>query len=217
MLITIALFTFLVLSFIVYKGYQSYMHLPKVLARQAKKLQWKPVHQSDERDVYFIRGDNRAVVYWKNKNINILEPMHDESFNNFHEVEQWLETVGEDFSKEVDKVWGHVTDKIAEVMQSVFMKVYEREALEEYTDTRDVPTAVRLRFSEMVNKAANEMGVNPALMLLIIHQYIDGDSELRKDYTCEWVKFMVSRPSIAPQPETYIDYMNEVYFNKKRI
>jgi hypothetical protein len=192
-------------------------HTPQVLLRQAKKKKWLITNQMDVdgyRNVYLSRYDLRAFISYKNSNIELIQPFSQAPFNDFSEVEEWLEK-NKSTTKESpkDPIWEVITDQLAGEMQAGFMKIHASVNLDQYTTTSGIPTPVRIKFSEAANDVAQKNAINPALLLLVIHQYVDSDNSLRKEHTSDWVKYMMSRPSIAPQPETYATYINTTYFN----
>ncbi len=115
--------------------------------------------------------------------------------------------------KESDCVWGAIsTDKINKIQEG-FIRVCLKEKLEQYLSSNDLPSSVLETVSEVTNEISAKAGISPAFIPLVVHQYVDSDHMLRVMHRDNWAEFMISRPSIAPQPESYLEYLNETYFN----
>ncbi|MDX8386982.1 MAG: hypothetical protein R8M46_00410 [Ghiorsea sp.] len=192
-------------------------HTPQALIREAKKSKWVITSQMDVdgyKNVYLSRDEVRASISYKNINIELVQPFSSAPFTSFAAVETWLQKNKSTAQQsQHDPIWETITDSLATEIQAGFMKIYAAVDLGQYTSSKDIPTPIRINFSEAANEIAQKNGINPALVLLVIHQYIDSDADLRKEHTSSWVTFMMSRPTIAPQPETYASYINTTYFN----
>jgi hypothetical protein len=114
--------------------------------------------------------------------------------------------------KESDRVWGAIsTDKINKVQEG-FIRVCLKEKLEQYLSSNDLPSSVLETVSEVTNEISAKAGISPVFIPLVVHQYVDSSHMLRVMHRDNWAEFMISRPSIAPQPESYLEYLNETYF-----
>lgn len=60
-------------------------------------------------------------------------------------------------------------------------------------------------------KAKDEHGLNPLLVLILAHQYVDADQMLRGLHTVDWVAFMMRRDSCAPPPESVAKFVIDFY------
>ena len=116
-------------------------------------------------------------------------------------------------SENDDHVWGGISDEQISKVQEGFLRVCLEEKLEQYLSTNDLPSSVLETVSEVTNEIASKVGMSPAFIPLVVHQYVDSDHMLRVMHRNNWAQFMTSRPSIAPQPESYLEYLNATYFN----
>jgi len=205
------------LLYMLYMVWSYYVHPARSLWRQAARMNWVVTNcltdEDGHKDIYLLRDGIRTFISFKKGNVELIEPLNGAPFKNFIELESWLEkhtNISGNISQ--DPVWKSITTKIAGEIQAGFMKVYKNEKLQQYFSTKDISKAVIIKISEVANEVARQNTINPALVLLVIHQYIDSDSELREKHKDDWVMFMMSRPKIAPQPETYAKYINTTYF-----
>jgi len=114
-----------------------------------------------------------------------------------------------------DRVWGEISAEQISKVQEGFIRVCLDEKLEQYLSSNDLPNSVLETVSNVTNEIASKAGMSPAFIPLVVHQYVDSDHMLRVMNRDNWAEFMVSRPSIAPQPESYLEYLNTIYFNGK--
>lgn len=115
-----------------------------------------------------------------------------------------------------DPIWKVVTPKVAELIQQGFSEIYRRTELEKYTDTNALPAALIDTIGEVANRIGEPNNLNPAFTTLVTHQYVDADPLMRQMYRTRWVAFMVKRNTIAPSPESYVDYIKGRYFLNKQ-
>jgi hypothetical protein len=116
----------------------------------------------------------------------------------------------------LDSIWDGITaDQIVKIQES-FLSVCLHESLEQYTSSNELPTQVLESISKVTNQIAESVKISPAFVPLVEHQYVDSDHILRVMHRDNWTEFMISRPSLAPQPESYLDYLNKTYFNSSR-
>lgn len=116
-----------------------------------------------------------------------------------------------------DPVWKVVTPQIADLIQQGFLEIWQRTNLEKYTDTNSLPPEIIDLIGEVANKVGEPNNLNPAISILVTHQYVDTDQLMRQMYRTRWVAFMVSRNSCAPSPESYHKYIMSRYFIRQRI
>jgi len=114
-----------------------------------------------------------------------------------------------------DRIWGKLNQQQIEAVQSGFLQVCLEEKLEQYLSTDDLPVSVLESVSRVTNKISADSGISPAFIPLVVHQYVDSDHMLRVMRRDDWASYMATRPSLAPQPESYLDYLNKVYFSGK--
>jgi hypothetical protein len=114
-----------------------------------------------------------------------------------------------------DPIWKHVTPRVAELIQEGFAEIYRKARLEEFSDTNSIPAEVIDLIGEVANKRAEPNNINPAYTILVTHQYVDADPNLRLGYKTRWVAFMVKRKTFAPPPESYVGFIKDRYFTKK--
>lgn len=114
-----------------------------------------------------------------------------------------------------DPVWKAVTPQVAELIQQGFLEIWQRAGLEKYSDTNSLPPGIIDIIAEVANKVGEPNNLNPALVILVTHQYVDADRLMRQMYRTRWVAFMVSRDSCAPSPESYHEYILSRYFPGK--
>jgi len=114
-----------------------------------------------------------------------------------------------------DKIWGKLNQKQVEAVQSGFMQVCLEDKLEQYLSTDDLPVSVLENVSRVTNKISADFGISPAFIPLVVHQYVDSDHMLRVMHRDNWASFMATRPDLAPRPESYLDYLNNMYFSGK--
>jgi hypothetical protein len=114
-----------------------------------------------------------------------------------------------------DRIWGKLNSEQLEALQNGFMQVCLKEKLEQYVSTSDLPLTALETVSEVANKVSKQFGISPAFVPLVVHQYVDADHMLRVLHRERWASYMASRPDLAPQPESYFDYIDKVYFSGK--
>jgi hypothetical protein len=112
-----------------------------------------------------------------------------------------------------DPAWKNVSPPIADSVQDGFLEICELANLDQYDDTNELPKDVIDVICEVANDVGERNKFNPAFIILVTHQYVDADRQMRQMYKTRWVAFMVSRSPYAPPPESYLDYITAQYFS----
>lgn len=114
-----------------------------------------------------------------------------------------------------DSVWGKLNEKQIESIQRGFFELCQSEELEQYLSSDELPIQTLKAIQSTANAVADEVQTSPAYVPLVVHQYLDADHMLRVGFRENWVKFMTTRPDLAPRPESYANYINATYFEGK--
>lgn len=115
--------------------------------------------------------------------------------------------------KPTDPIWRLVTRENVDKFQRAFVELEQRLELTKLYSSNRIDDELADRMVAVVNELERRYHpLHPAILLLLVHQYIDADQLLRQLYRDEWVVRMVARSDFAPPPETYFNYIRDRFF-----
>lgn len=111
-----------------------------------------------------------------------------------------------------DPVWKLVTlDNLGEY-QKWFLAAERRAELGKLFSSNRIDDETDRKICDVVDEFAKATTLHPMILLILIHQFVDADHLLRQFWRGEWVVQMAQRPNYAPQPEAYVKYIKERFF-----
>lgn len=110
-----------------------------------------------------------------------------------------------------------MTFEIAPLFQKWFLEMVRTAELGRFYTTNSIDDITADLMSQIASRAHAESGLHPAILLILAHQFVDADVMMRQLQKDIWVIFMLRRPEWTPQPEAYVQYLSERFFDGREL
>jgi hypothetical protein len=110
-----------------------------------------------------------------------------------------------------DQAWSQITAENVAAYQLWFQRAVLAAKLHEAFSSESLVGERAEAVCKTAFKAKEEHGLNPLLILVLAHQYVEADQMLRGLHTVDWVAFMMKRDACAPPPESVARFVIDFY------
>jgi hypothetical protein len=110
-----------------------------------------------------------------------------------------------------DPAWSPITGENVAAYQLWFQRALLRAKLHEAHSSESLVGERAEAVCNTAFQAKEEHGLNPILVLVLSHQYVEADLMVRGLHTVDWVTFMMSRNNCAPSPEGIAKFVIDFY------
>jgi hypothetical protein len=110
-----------------------------------------------------------------------------------------------------DPAWRQITAENVAAYQLWFQRAVLNAKLYEVHSSESLVGERAEAVCNTAFQAKEEHGLNPILILVLAHQYVEADQMMRGLHTVDWVAFMMKRDNCAPAPEDIAKFVIDFY------
>ncbi|MBZ5639187.1 MAG: hypothetical protein LAO51_10610 [Acidobacteriia bacterium] len=110
-----------------------------------------------------------------------------------------------------DPAWSQITAENAAAYQLWFQRAVLKAKLYEAHSSESLVGERAEAVCNTAFQAKEQHGLNPIIILVLAHLYVEADQMMRGLHTVDWVDFMMTRPNCAPAPEDIAKFVIDFY------